>query len=174
MSVIYLATNIINGKPYIGFDSSWPNRKARHLRKAFNPNAPSYNFVFHRAIRKYGPEAFSWSVLYHSENAQHTLGVMESRFIQEYKSHYLYGRGYNMTLGGEGSLGRLYRDQSQETKNKRSISMKNSPAAIKHRNLVNSTPVTCPHCGAVGKSAGAMHKWHFQKCRTLTTGVTIV
>lgn len=105
MNTIYKATNLLNGKPYIGFDSAWPKRQKEHLRLAFNSNSSSHSTVFHRAIRKYGPSAFVWEILYASEDTHHTLNVMESRLIQENRSHYIYGHGYNMTLGGEGSLG---------------------------------------------------------------------
>lgn len=104
MNTIYKATNIFNGNPYIGFDSSWPNRQKEHLRQAFMPTRAQYNSAFHEAIRNYGPDAFTWEVLYSSDDAHHTLNVMESRFIQEHNSHYLYGIGYNMTLGGEGKI----------------------------------------------------------------------
>jgi hypothetical protein len=103
-ATIYKATNILNGRPYIGFDSSWPNRQKEHLRQAFQPKSSSYSTAFHKAIRESKPESFVWEVLYTSDDLEHTLNVMESRFIQEHNSHHLYGHGYNMTLGGNGSV----------------------------------------------------------------------
>jgi|GEM_PF-2535757 len=101
---IYKATNIINKKVYIGFDSNWPKRMYNHNRDAFNINTKTYNTVFHRAIRKYGKDIFSWEVLYQSKDREHTLKEMERYFIKEFKSFIYYKNfnGYNMTLGGDG------------------------------------------------------------------------
>lgn len=88
LSVIYKATNIINGKCYIGFDSRWPNRQKEHIQQAFNRNQTKSNTVFHAAIRSYGPNSFTWEVLYSSEDKHHTLNVMESRFIQHHNTHH--------------------------------------------------------------------------------------
>lgn len=103
--VIYKATNLENGKSYIGFDSDWPARTAQHIQVSHNPNHPQYNSLFHRAIRKYGANTFTWSILYESNVRTHTLQTMEPHFIREHNTHYLIGHGYNMTYGGEGHSG---------------------------------------------------------------------
>ncbi len=97
-NTIYKATNLINGKSYIGFDSAWPKRKNRHLENA------NYNREgkFYDAIRKYGCDKFQWEILYQSEDKEHTLNVMEPYFIKE---HNTFRQGYNMTEGGEGCFG---------------------------------------------------------------------
>lgn len=111
---IYKATNSINGKVYIGFDSNWPKRKSVHKSSSKNK---SNDTKFYRAIRKYGWDAFEWHILYQSENQEHTLNVMESFFIEKYDS---FNNGYNSTLGGDGVFGLIV---SEETKKK--ISEKN-------------------------------------------------
>lgn len=105
MVVIYRALNTINNKAYIGFDSHWPTRKREHLREAFKAHHNAYNTIFHNAIRKYGTKAFIWEIIYQSMDKAHTLNIMEPLFIKEHNSYYLTGLGYNMTLGGGGTLG---------------------------------------------------------------------
>ena len=104
---IYKATNLINNKAYIGFDSNWPTRKGSHLRCAAKDGYT--HIAFYNAIRKYGALNFQWEVIYQSTDGEHTLTIMEPFFINEFNS-FLYAdhsMGYNMTLGGEGSLGRV-------------------------------------------------------------------
>lgn len=95
---IYKATNVLNGKSYIGFDSHWPKRKYRHIRISESGNG----FRFHDAIRKYGKHNFEWSILYQSLDQDHTLNEMESFFIKEYCTIEF---GYNITEGGAGVIG---------------------------------------------------------------------
>lgn len=118
MNTIYKATNIINSKCYIGFDSDWPSRKHEHKYHALKRNS---NNAFHRAIRVYGWENFTWEILYQSNDYEHTLKVMEPYFIKENKSYInqVDSNGYNMTFGGEGSLGVRH---TEETKHKMSLS----------------------------------------------------
>jgi group I intron endonuclease len=171
MSTIYRATNIVNGKSYIGFDSSWPRRKREHLRISRNPAHKAFHNIFHRAIRKYGTGNFKWEIIYESENSKHTLDVMESRLIQEINTHFIYGNGYNMTLGGEGTLGRTYKPHSKKTKSIRSIAMKNSPTAIAHRAKLNSTKISCPHCRKTG-DLGNMKRHHFENCSSSSNHIS--
>lgn len=100
---IYKATNKINQKVYIGFDSKWPNRQKDHF-KDFNSKE---SIIFYRAIKKYGWDAFDWEVIYQSTDGEHTLNIMENYFIVANHSFigYKNSNGYNMTLGGNGSLG---------------------------------------------------------------------
>lgn len=97
MNTIYKATNKINGKSYVGFDSDWPKRKKRHK---INSNYASGKF--YSAIRKYGWNNFVWEIIYQSDDKFHTLNMMEPYFIKEYNTYY---EGYNMTKGGEGCFG---------------------------------------------------------------------
>ena len=96
---IYRATNTINGKVYIGFDSAWPKRKSEHK------TAIKYgdNFKFYNAIRKYGWDCFVWEVIYQSLDYDHCLNTMEPFFIIEHGS---LADGYNGNSGGgRGALG---------------------------------------------------------------------
>jgi group I intron endonuclease len=118
---IYKVVNRLNGKVYIGFDSSWPNRQNEHKY-----NLKTRNQKFYLALRKYGWNNFDWQVIYQSKDGEHTLKIMENYFITEYDS---YKKGYNETLGGEGTLGNIL---SEQTKNKISKGLKNKPKSKKH------------------------------------------
>lgn len=111
---IYKATNNINGKIYIGFDSNWPNRKTAHKRNS-ERNLKA-NTKFYNAIRKHGWENFGWEIIYQSTDGIHCLNIMEPHFITENNSMTL---GYNMTPGGDGK--RKGSVESLETRNKKSI-----------------------------------------------------
>jgi group I intron endonuclease len=101
---IYKATNSVNDKVYVGFDSNWPRRIREHKTSAFNPNKQSFNHHFHNALRHYGFDKFVWEPIYQSIDREHTLNEMERYFINFYDS---YSNGYNSTLGGEGRNGPL-------------------------------------------------------------------
>ena len=99
MGVIYLATNKINNKKYVGKSySSMEERKADHLYSAKTGS----RFVFHNAIRKYGWINFEWDVV--EENVpDDKLNELEIDSIKWFGSKVPHG--YNMTDGGEGTLG---------------------------------------------------------------------
>jgi group I intron endonuclease len=108
---IYKATNTINGKVYIGFDSNWPNRKRYHKSQHKKTESKFYN-----AICKYGWDKFDWEVLYQSKDGNHTLKNMETYFIEQFNS---FSNGYNSTLGGDGILGFKHnKEQIQKRTNK--------------------------------------------------------
>jgi group I intron endonuclease len=131
VSTIYLATNKVNNKPYVGFTSKpLERRKERHKAESFSKTQPGYKSAFHDAIRKYGWESFEWKVLYQSWDREHCKNVMEGVFINEYEA---YGEnGYNMTRGGEGTFGYSPKPTA-ESNAKRSAKLKDVPKTEQHR-----------------------------------------
>ena len=89
MGVIYKATNILNGKSYIGQTKNFKIRQAQHLKA-------KDDYSFHRALRKYGSESFEWSIL--EECSNDLLDDKEIYWISYYNT---YENGYNMTKGGD-------------------------------------------------------------------------
>lgn len=97
-SIIYIATNKVNGKQYIGkFTRSLNQRRQMH-EKAARQGSPLY---FHRAINKYGPDAFEWRVLLTVDDGDSS--TVEQFQIKARKTQ--APLGYNLTAGGEGIVG---------------------------------------------------------------------
>ncbi len=47
------------------------------------------------------------------EDGDWLLNVMEAKYIKIYNSYYISGNGYNMTLGGDGTLGYRFTDEQR-------------------------------------------------------------
>ena len=96
---IYIITNKINNKSYIGQSVNIEKRITTHFWAAFKENLPSYNFHIYQAIRKYGKENFEWHILETLEEVDRVkLDELEKYYINKYNS---YNNGYNMNEGGE-------------------------------------------------------------------------
>jgi group I intron endonuclease len=120
IATIYKITNKINGKVYIGYDSSYPKRIKQH----YNASKRNVEGPLYEDIRKYGWNNFTKEAIYHSWNKEYCLNNMENHFIVEYDSVIC---GYNRTLGGDGTLNSP-RPKSEEWRKKHSIRMKtNNP-----------------------------------------------
>jgi group I intron endonuclease len=128
MAVIYKATNKVNGKAYIGFDSNWPNRKTGHLYNS--KNETDNTSYFHRAIQKHGWENFVWEIL--KENAALDDEIF---LIEKHNTFHTGGRGYNLTKGGDGNLGWV---MPEKTKKKISEKAKGNKRCL-GRKLSNDT-----------------------------------
>jgi len=121
MSCIYLATNIVNDKKYIGFTSKeFRKRKFQHKQFALKRNS---SFAFHQAIRNYGWDKFKWEIIYESWDDEHCLTIMEPHFIIKYDT---FGQnGYNMDKGGrKGMLGLKRKPLTTEQKHNVSVGTK--------------------------------------------------
>ena len=106
MYYIYCYTNNINGHKYVGQTSYPARRKSEHKYAAFTPSSEEYNLLFHKKLRQYGEENFSFEIL--EEIETNDLNLVDSReiyWIEKLSSHIKTGKGYNLTLGGQ-SLGR--------------------------------------------------------------------
>jgi group I intron endonuclease len=120
--LIYRVTNTVNGKVYIGKwrGSNVRGRWNRHCYAA-KRNSP---FYIHRAIRKYGADAFTVEVLHHAKTKEE-LRKMETFFIVLHQSQ-KPENGYNMTMGGEGLS-----NPTDETREKLRIARKRNPYSPK-------------------------------------------
>jgi group I intron endonuclease len=105
MGYIYKATNTINNKVYIGqtrcsIDERWKE----HIFCSFFKKSSGYNQYLHKAIRKYGADAFLVEQVEECDNA--LLDEREIYWIAQYDST---NKGYNLTLGGGGRA--VYSDE---------------------------------------------------------------
>ena len=90
--IIYIATNNINGKNYIG-----QTIKKLDVRiKTHKRDSKRFDYLFYRAINKYGFNNFSWKILYIVPIDK--LDIAEVCAIYSFGT---YGNGYNSTRGGD-------------------------------------------------------------------------
>lgn len=87
---IYLITNKINGRCYVGQSVDIIRRWRQHKEVAHREQAPLY-----KAIQKYGIENFDFCVL--EECSREELDSKEIQYIEQYNSYFC---GYNQTRGG--------------------------------------------------------------------------
>ena len=111
---VYMHTNKINGKKYVGITKEKPERR-------WGKNGCRYRTgVFAKAIAKYGWDNFEHKILF--ENlSQIEAQQKEIDLIKEFRS-FANEYGYNSTKGGERYFGFVFSDQ---TKEKMSVSAKN-------------------------------------------------
>lgn len=117
MNEVYLITNRVNGKRYVGITCrGYQERFKEHVNEAMNGSTT----ILHNAIRKYGVDKFDLMIL--ESNIEDTdIGNKEQYYIELYNTFYSSGIGYNMTEGGGGMSG--YR-HTEEAKQKISDSLK--------------------------------------------------
>lgn len=103
---IYLITNKVNGKKYIGQSVNIERRFSEHLRsgqpeKYSHKNERDINTPIHTAMQKYGVQNFSLTILEECEKNQ--LDEKEKYWISYYKSNEKQF-GYNILLGGQANF----------------------------------------------------------------------
>jgi len=122
-AIVYIATNIANGKRYIGVTcQSITNRKAKHFWYALVGKSKSH---FHKAIRKYGKDGFIFSTVGSYDTYKEALAD-EIKLISELKPE------YNITPGGQGFIG--YKP-TEEIRLKSSERMKGKPGYWRGKKL---------------------------------------
>lgn len=91
---LYVITNRVNGKQYVGITTNIEQRWREH--RSGHGSKPVYH-----AVRKYGADGLQWEVWY--EGNEDWSKMMEYRAIVMLETRAPHG--YNLTLGGEGSVG---------------------------------------------------------------------
>lgn len=91
---VYVHTNKINGKKYVGQSSNIIERWKNGGKNYFSSTK------FHRAIQKYGWENFTHEILYENLNKE-AANKIERDLIKKYDS---INNGYNIQEGGYTSL----------------------------------------------------------------------
>lgn len=128
--IIYKATNIKNGKVYIGLTT----KTLEHRRKIHERDSKTKNTYFYRAMRKHGIESFRWEVLDDSAQTIEELEELERFYIKQYESFDNKSKGYNTQSGGNS----LYQI-TEEERRKRQERVKGT------NNPMYGVP--CPHKG---------------------------
>ena len=97
--IIYRATNLVNGKVYIGQTiQSLDQRKKEHIRvvnRHKRTGAIKGMFAFQKALLKYGFNNFKWEIIDHASSHE-DIDTKEMYWVQFYKSFYKK-HGYNQT-----------------------------------------------------------------------------
>jgi group I intron endonuclease len=108
--IVYLATNTINGKQYVGQTShTLEQRWKEHIK--WSRYCSDRLGVVHKAIIKYGAQSFSLEVLHTCETKE------EMDFVEMFYISLLNAKvpnGYNLTEGGEGGLGYHHTDGAKK------------------------------------------------------------
>lgn len=122
---LYLVTNKVNGKRYvgqtqsnIGYESRWRDHWQEALR------GEGHQCVFHSAIKGYGVDAFEVKRIIHNI-PECDIDRLEVLWIDKLHTFYIDGHGYNMTRGGQGVHGFRH---TEETKQKISNTLKCRPS----------------------------------------------
>lgn len=99
---IYLITNLINHKKYVGYTSNKLGHRFNDHCKIAKPKYQDRSTIS-LAIEKYGRDNFSCQVIFQSKDYDYCRQI-ETDFIKEYNTltSTLGGHGYNIDLGGKG------------------------------------------------------------------------
>lgn len=108
--VVYLIT-FPNGKKYVGITStSFKERKASHLS-----HMNTSTLAVHQALKKFKGQE-EWKVIGRADSWEE-LTALEIKMIEEHQS-YIKRNGYNLTLGGDGTVGFEHSDKHKQRNSK--------------------------------------------------------
>lgn len=104
MQGLYILTNTVNGKQYVGKDVQLPSRPKIHL----SGKAPNCRAI-HNAIKKHGADAFDVEIIPLPDLTAQDLYDAEQAKIVELDTK--APNGYNLTDGGPGLSGHDFSDE---------------------------------------------------------------
>lgn len=128
---IYLISK--DGQPkYVGFTTqSIEERWIKHISAAMAKS----NSVLHKAIRKYGKDAFTIELVADYINEDFALNVCEEFWIRHLNTH-IDNAGYNMTYGGDlppSGKGKKHPPRSDECRKKLSLAARGKSPSLETR-----------------------------------------
>lgn len=103
---VYMITNLVNGKIYIGKTNNPQKRRLEHYRLS-----SAHTYYLYRSMKKHGVENFSFEVFEEHETEAEALEA-EVFWIAYYKS--IGAQLMNMTAGGEGTSGYKHTDETRK------------------------------------------------------------
>ena len=116
--IVYLATNLVNNKKYVGITTrEFSKRINEHKYDSLNRKC-GHKTYFHKAICKYKYDNFSFEVIEevfenNNTNLCNKLNELEKYYIAKFMT-YNKAIGYNLTLGGDGVFGYVMPDKQKE------------------------------------------------------------
>lgn len=110
---VYKITNQINNKCYIGQSRDIKERWRHHRINYKKTGAPQYNSPLYNSMRHYGIDNFKFEII--EECSLNNLYEREKYWIRYYDS-YNRQKGYNLTLGGDGSWGNIIKITDEQIK----------------------------------------------------------
>lgn len=157
---IYMYTNKINGKKYIGRTINVERRKRQHR----SDSKRRQELRFYKALQKYGEESFDFQILEETENPQER----ETHFIQFYDT--MIPNGYNMkehdmdmTEDIRRKIGEKNTGKVRSTEHRKSISeaQKGVPKSEEHKKKISDAHIGITHTEESKKkiALGASKKW---------------
>ena len=113
--LIYLATNLINTKKYVGQTQHdrLEKRVQEHWKEA--KSNKTKNVPFHNALLEYGLENFKFEIIEDNIDEKQ-IDLREQYWIAFYNTyiHAKDSNGYNVTLGGQGTHGYKFTEQDRK------------------------------------------------------------
>lgn len=131
---VYKIQNSVNNKIYIGItNQGYKNRYRHHLSESRGGST----FILHNAIRKYGSDKFSVTLL-ETVDSIDSLKEREKFWISALDSTNR-DKGYNMTEGGDGTFGRLHSDITKDKIREKALGRTNPKSnPVKITNLLTN------------------------------------
>jgi group I intron endonuclease len=153
--IIYKATNLINGKIYIGKTIySLSERKSKHLYYAKKNNN---SYVLHAAINKYGADNFQWEIVDQCLFPD-MLCELEKKYIKQFNCKTPHG--YNLTDGGEGMAGYV---SSEATRQKVRVANIGRKLSQETKDKIRATKMVSSYNWGRGRTFTEEHKKHIRE-----------
>lgn len=105
--IVYLRTNTVNGKQYVGQTNNFQRREYDW----YNINWDYAGSLINNARKKYGVENWNTEILKECSTVDET-NYWETFYIKQLNTK--YPSGYNLTDGGEGSIGCVFSDERKK------------------------------------------------------------